>query len=411
MGNPLQSIDMAQDMTPQIKSADWGERSRILTDHLKKQILQGHWAVGQKLPSARQLAQTYDTSLETVRSALRELHGQGLIVTRARSGSVVRDKSASQDKPAGQVVAYVRMFDVSMLPQGSSYSDILPALEARLLERGLHLALVTEKPDAPDRSQRLLSRLEAISHTLAGVIMPRPPEDLLHGVLPLLESKGIPYLLVGRRRHDDMHNTVEPDYIGMGKVIGKYLAALDVQCIWMPTPSLTQPHTYSGIERCQGIVAGYLMQGKAVPVIQPIECPDNSEQAGREQVARHLKRAKARPQAIVGFGDRMALGAMRACMEAGLKVPRDVVVFGTTGLPEAAFFSPTLTTADQQSSLLAETAVDMMMDMIERRSMICQSRLTPVRYIFRQSTRMTSAAREALAEELAAGLVVESISA
>ena len=65
---------MTSDMTNRISSADWGERSRILTNHLKGLILQGEWQPGQKLPSARQLAETYGISIETVRRHVHNIY-------------------------------------------------------------------------------------------------------------------------------------------------------------------------------------------------------------------------------------------------------------------------------------------------------------------------------------------------
>lgn len=53
---------------------------------------------------------------------------------------------------------------------------------------------------------------------------------------------------------------------------------------------------------------------------------------------------KGTPTAITAANDQMALGAMLALTEAGLSVPGDVSVTGLDDTPEAAFFSPPLTT-------------------------------------------------------------------
>ncbi|BDV32300.1 substrate-binding domain-containing protein [Microbacterium terricola] len=50
------------------------------------------------------------------------------------------------------------------------------------------------------------------------------------------------------------------------------------------------------------------------------------------------------PTAIVAANDQMALGAMHALHEHGLAVPRDVSVTGLDDTPEAAYFTPSLTT-------------------------------------------------------------------
>lgn len=51
-----------------------------------------------------------------------------------------------------------------------------------------------------------------------------------------------------------------------------------------------------------------------------------------------------RATAVVAANDQMALGAMLALTELGLRVPEDVSVTGVDDIPEAAYFSPPLTT-------------------------------------------------------------------
>lgn len=397
---------MTPDMTNRISSADWGERSRILTNHLKGLILQGEWQPGQKLPSARQLAETYGISIETVRSALSELHGQGLILTKARSGSVVLERPLSKPSTLSPSIAFIRLLSPRLPRVGTSYNEILPTLESCLLEEDLQVSLVTERPETADRARRMLSRLEEMGDSLKGAILLRPAQDMLQQIVPMLQQRGIPYVIIGRRRHDDMNNCVEPDYIGMGQVIGKYLVAIDAKTIFLPTLALNQPQAYSGIERCQGIVSSYLLADKSLPRIIPINCETTDENHCEAVVGRYMESTGDKPDAIVGFGDRLSLGAMRACMDRGMNVPEDVAVFGTTGLVEAAYFIPSLTTADQQIPLLAETAAAAMLEMIREGRTTCQTRLTPVRFIFRESTVMNAATKAALANEFASGQAV-----
>lgn len=54
--------------------------------------------------------------------------------------------------------------------------------------------------------------------------------------------------------------------------------------------------------------------------------------------------AEFTPTAVVASNDQMALGAMLALSDRGLQVPGDVSVTGVDDIPEAAYFSPPLTT-------------------------------------------------------------------
>ncbi|GAA1996031.1 LacI family DNA-binding transcriptional regulator [Microbacterium pumilum] len=69
---------------------------------------------------------------------------------------------------------------------------------------------------------------------------------------------------------------------------------------------------------------------------------DWSAKSGYDAVARLSQELPA--TAIVASNDQMALGAMLALTHRGLRVPDDVSVTGVDDIPEAAYFSPPLTT-------------------------------------------------------------------
>ncbi len=63
----------------------------------------------------------------------------------------------------------------------------------------------------------------------------------------------------------------------------------------------------------------------------------------------------------------MALGALRAARQLGLEIPRDLAVVGFDDIPEAAYFSPALTTVHQDPRELGALAVERMNQMIKAR--------------------------------------------
>jgi LacI family transcriptional regulator len=66
------------------------------------------------------------------------------------------------------------------------------------------------------------------------------------------------------------------------------------------------------------------------------------------------------PTAVFAANDQMALGVLSALAEAGLDVPGDVSVAGFDDVPDAAYFTPALTTVRQDFSALAERCVDVL---------------------------------------------------
>ena len=71
--------------------------------------------------------------------------------------------------------------------------------------------------------------------------------------------------------------------------------------------------------------------------------------------------------AIFACNDQMALGALQSARQLGLAVPQDLAVVGFDDIPEAAYFSPALTTVQQDPRELGALAVQRMNQMIQAR--------------------------------------------
>ena len=59
--------------------------------------------------------------------------------------------------------------------------------------------------------------------------------------------------------------------------------------------------------------------------------------------------------------DQMALGMLRAFHEAGVRVPDDVLVAGFDDVPEAAFFTPPLTTVRQDFIAVGRICIELLL--------------------------------------------------
>jgi DNA-binding transcriptional regulator YhcF (GntR family) len=79
-------MDPLKDLDPD----DPRPASQQIANHLRAAILTGRFAPGERLPSQNELAERYDVARETVKSALRILREERLVVTRQGSGAFVR---------------------------------------------------------------------------------------------------------------------------------------------------------------------------------------------------------------------------------------------------------------------------------------------------------------------------------
>lgn len=69
--------------------------------------------------------------------------------------------------------------------------------------------------------------------------------------------------------------------------------------------------------------------------------------------------------AVFVMSDMMAIGAMRAIADRGLKVPEDISVFGFDGLELAQYSTPRLTTISQDKALLAKKATEILLGSVK----------------------------------------------
>lgn len=86
---------------------------------------------------------------------------------------------------------------------------------------------------------------------------------------------------------------------------------------------------------------------------------DWSTRSGYES-AKQLLEAGTDFTALVVANDLMALGAMRALREAGLRVPEDVSVVGFDNMPQTEYFEPPLTTIWQDFNKLGQHGIEML---------------------------------------------------
>ena len=89
---------------------------------------------------------------------------------------------------------------------------------------------------------------------------------------------------------------------------------------------------------------------------------------------------------LVMGNDQMAMGAIRALTEAGLRVPEDVSVVGFDDIPEAEFYVPPLTTIRQDFVALGEAGIEMLLHHVSNQNPQAEHRLIQPMLVERSST-------------------------
>ena len=99
----------------------------------------------------------------------------------------------------------------------------------------------------------------------------------------------------------------------------------------------------------------------------PDDMATYSMEAGYEMTERLLNR-KADFTALFALSDRMAVGACKAILDYGGKIPDQYSVVGFDGMDVAQFYNPSITTIRQPVEEMAEATIRMLLDVIRKKN-------------------------------------------
>ncbi len=101
---------------------------------------------------------------------------------------------------------------------------------------------------------------------------------------------------------------------------------------------------------------------------------------------RHAWESGLRPTGVLVMSDAMAIGVLRASRELGLRVPQDLSVVGFDDIDIAQHTNPPLTTVHQPIRQKGESAVRLLLSVVERRDLHPEQLRLETRLIIRGST-------------------------
>ncbi len=113
----------------------------------------------------------------------------------------------------------------------------------------------------------------------------------------------------------------------------------------------------------------------------------HGDQSGCEGM-RQLLAVRPVPDGVFCFSDPVAIGAMRAVLHAGLKLPDDISIVGAGNVHYSDVLAIPLTTIDQGTCRIGVLAAELLMERLSsKRSMRPKKILIPPRLVERESTR------------------------
>lgn len=175
-----------------------------------------------------------------------------------------------------------------------------------------------------------------------------------------IQEMGIPLVLFDRTTKElDVSKVVADDADAAFKIV-QHLIHGGARKIAL----ITGPEQMSiGKNRMKGYLKAMTVNKLEINTDYIVRCDDYSVKAAKEAAGRLLN-LKNIPDAIFGINDDMAIGAIEAIKEKGLKIPEEIAVFGFSNSKRSRYMNPSVSTINQFPEKIGEVAAELLFEQI-----------------------------------------------
>ncbi len=342
-----------------------------LYERLRSHILSS--PAGSQLPSVRELMSRHKVSQYTVDRTLGAIEKEGLIIRRVGQGIFV----AGRDVLPGSHKTHRIMLAAPNYPS-SIYDILLDELQSKVT-RDHHVPLVV-RYNYRERISRWLPR-----DKFDGLVLIPPAVWFTPEHAYWLSKLSVPSVLLAQFS-DLAVDFVDTDNAMAGALPADHLIKLGHRRLAV---LITEPHVPNIEVRVQSYVRQARLAG--IEEVRVIDCQTQSGQfscgRGYEEFRKIIREGRLDFTGLFVLGDAGAMGVLKACYEAGIKIPRHLSVVGFDDLPYSAYTCPALTTVGQDYRGLAEEAVKILDERLAGNVNGHIHRLTAPRLVIRESTQ------------------------
>lgn len=237
------------------------------------------------------------------------------------------------------------------------FPEIVRGAEDAASQHGYTL-LLTNIVEDTQRETQALQTFE--DHLVDGVIACSPRLENAE-LYPLLRRQRAA-VLVNRRTDPKVAGSVRIDHELGARLLLRHLYQIGCRRFgFLSGP----PHSHAGQERLLGFDREARELGLELSPARFVQCAPTVD-GGAGAVAELLARTPD-VDAVVGFNDLVAAGALQALAERGVAVPSDVAVAGYDDIVFARMFTPSLTTIRAPTYELGQQAANMLLDRMQGR--------------------------------------------
>lgn len=214
-----------------------------------------------------------------------------------------------------------------------------------------HMLYLAQDHDSTDATADLITNLR--SRQVSGFVV--VGGDSRSKQKKLLE--GVPHTVVDRTLKDTEATVVRSDNRRGGRIAAEHLVSLGHERILLiggPSELANSADRRAGIHDA--------LAAADLPILPELEVTgDFLEESGYRNVMA-LRGRRLSFTAVIAANDLMAIGALRALDETGIRVPQDVSVVGYDDIHLAGYVSPGLTTVRQEIAAMGRHAALLLLD-------------------------------------------------
>src|ERR1035438_4086308 len=267
----------------------------------------------------KDIARDLDVSVMTVSKVVRGCADVGA-ETRGRVLARIKELNYQPNWVARSLAAR-RTFMIGMIVPDlmhSFFAEIAKGVSATIRPLGYDVVICNSEEDSALESSevdRLLAR------QVDGLLLASAQAPSSLRLFERIEARGVPYVLIDRRFAGSSASYVGADDEAIGRLATRPLIERGCRRIAHIAGPLLTP----GVGRQKGYQDVLAAAGLALPNSYVVHATDD---ASGYLGARGRRPLEPRPDAIFGYNDPTAAGAMKAILEAGIAIPREIKVIG-----------------------------------------------------------------------------------
>ncbi len=204
-----------------------------------------------------------------------------------------------------------------------------------------------------------------------------------------IRARKVPFILIDRRLAGFEANFIGVDDAQVGYLATRHLIDRGYRRI----AHIRGPELSTGIARFDGYCRALEESRRKVApeyVVAETAIDDSGVRSGFDAMQQLLSR-EPRPDAVFCFNDPVAIGAMKAILEAGLSIPGDVALIGAGNIPHSDLLRVGLSTVDQATADIGRRAAKLALKLIESKGTLKpKTVLLDPSLVVRQSTMGTA---------------------